>query len=1073
MQRGSCGELREGNPATLLGGLLRRHTACSYRVVGSSLQLLWSKRESDSSISPSVHYRLLMSSCILFGVLLQSVAVFAEPEFPASEGAQDRIDVPGALVATSAEELTALLEEVDVLAWRHGANFPAELWSPFISFLERGGSLLHLGGEPFTHAVVGQPGARVVQPRSVSMSKELRLNQSYRVAVGGARLEYIRVHGLAPRELEEEAWVSILEPRFSDTKDFANEDGAPGSRDAILRPLAFLHQPSGDPNFPTATGSFAIDRLLGRFAGGRWVFHLTNTRPTKDELNYLLKEALRDPIDLRVDPTYGCFHEGERPSVNLRVHRPKAADLREFKAGLVVTRPDGSTQRSEHELRVGRHATKLVPLDVGDAPGLYRVTGFIEGYPPFETGFWIMDEALFKSGDNLSMGSWSLERNGKPEPVIGTTLMSGSVHRKFLFEPNAAEWDDSFRELASLDINFVRTGIWSAYKKISLDQNVVDEAFLRALEAYYLSARSHGIPVLFTFFSFVPEDFGGISPYFDPRSLEGGRAYASAIVDRFAETKEMLWDLINEPSFANPNKLWQCRPNGDKFEHAAFLEWLEERYSGSSDGRTWEDIVRARWRLLPDEAIGVPTEADFADRQVMESHRPYRAKEYAHFAQDAFRDWIALMTRAIRSSDSIAPVTVGQDEGGLFERPSPLYHHDVVDFTSIHTWWFNDNLVWDGLMAKAKGKPMLVSESGIMQRELLSGEAIRSPQTAARLLERKIASAFAAGAFGMVQWCYQVNPYMASDNEVGIGIKRVDGSYKPELDVMRRWAGFFARVGSQLQDYRESSAVVVLPSADLYSPRNLQSESIQRLIQLGRGWSQSRIVPEYRTAADLGAPDKIFLPSCRGISSQAWSDLLGAVDAGAKLYISGWFETDDAGLPAYRMGAEWAPLLPVELQAGDGRRDSRYVRFRREVFESWGRARFARDGSGDRAGSIEATPHGSGTILHHELPICWAEEFVEFPDGSSEDSDPRPRTQYTVRFGNDLALRITINDTHGTLDSENQLPPLEPGAASATLGASVKLTAWSIRRPLCARQSAQVRVCEQPPLQVRVSSVVG
>jgi hypothetical protein len=63
--------------------------------------------------------------------------------------------------------------------------------------------------------------------------------------------------------------------------------------------------------------------------------------------------------------------------------------------------------------------------------------------------------------------------------------MSRSVQRKFLFEPNAAEWDDTFAELGDLGIELVRTGIWSAFRKISLDPNVVDESFLRALEAYY------------------------------------------------------------------------------------------------------------------------------------------------------------------------------------------------------------------------------------------------------------------------------------------------------------------------------------------------------------------------------------------------------------------------------------------------------------------------------------------------------------------------------------------------------------------------------------------------------------
>jgi len=975
-----------------------------------------------------------MSNCILIGALLQSVVIFSEPDFPVSEGVEFPAEIPGALVATNSRQLAELLQEVDVLAWRHGSYFPAELWTPFVAFLERGGSLLHLGGEPFTHVVVGEPGARIVQPRSVSMLKELRLNQSYRVEVDGARLEYESLHGVAPRELADDAWVSVLEPRFSDTKDFAKEDGSPGARDAVLHPLAYLRRPGEDPAFPAATASYAIDRLLGRFAGGRWVFHLTSERPTAEELELLLREAGREPMDLRLDPTYGCYHEGERPSINLRIHRPRATEPSELDTALVVTRPDGSSLELDLSLTVDRHYTYQLPLDVGDAPGLYRVAALLDGQQVFETGFWIIDRKLLRSGDELTMGSWTMLRNGQPEPVIGTTLMSGSVHRKFLFEPNAAEWDDDFRELASIDINLVRTGVWSGYKKISLDQGVVDEAFLRALEAYYLSARRHGIPVIFTFFSFMPEDFGGSSPYFDPRSLDGQRAYISAIVKRFAGAKEMLWDLINEPSFANPDKLWLCRPNGDRYEHAAFIEWLRERYSGSPDGRSWEEVVRARWRLLPDEPIGVPTEDDYAERQVMEDHRPYRAKEYAHFAQDAFRDWAADMKRAIRSAGSDAPVTVGQDEGGLFERPSPLYHHEVVEFTSMHTWWFNDNLVWDGAMAQARNKPLLISESGIMQREFLSGESLRTPESSAQLLERKLASSFASGAFGMVQWCYQVNPYMASDNEVAIGIKRADGSYKPELDVLRRWAGFFARVKSRLPDPTDNRDVVILPSSDLYSPRSLQAAGLQRLLDLREGSASWRIVPEHRTGPDLGQPERIVLPSCRGLSDAAWSDLLSAVEGGATLYVSGWFETDDAGLPAYRLGATWRELQPIEYQQVRVGSRRRALRFRREVFESWGRAEFDVDESTDEFGSIRSTRLGAGLIVHHELPVDWSETDVHLATRAFEWAPERDRVTYGFStVGSSGRIQIMINDSGQELEPTLPSSPLAAGASRAEL----------------------------------------
>src|SRR5262249_6242396 len=151
------------------------------------------------------------------------------------------------------------------------------------------------------------------------------------------------------------------------------------------------------------------------------------------------------------------------------------------------------------------------------------------------------------------------------------------------------------------------------------------------------------------------------------------------------------------------------------------------------------------------------------------------------------------MTRAIRDTGSHAALTVGQDEGGLFERPQPLYHARSVDFTSMHTWWLDDQLLWDGVLAKAPGRPLLISETRIMQRELLSGEALRAPEERATLLARKLAYAFAARAFGVVEWCYDVNPFMASDNEVAIGLKRVDQSYKPEHGVLARVAQFVAR----------------------------------------------------------------------------------------------------------------------------------------------------------------------------------------------------------------------------------------------------------------------------------------
>jgi hypothetical protein len=895
------------------------------------------------------------------------IVTFDEPGFPTVD-AIALPAMPGARSATSVAELVDTLQPDAVLLWRHGSTFPAEAWKAIFSFLDNGGNLLYAGGEPWTRPVTGAAGTRRVEPRTVAQLQALRLNQSYRVRLGTATLQRVAGANAGSRPLASDTWIAALEPRFTDTQDFPMEAGSPGARDALLRPLAYANASDGDPRFPAAAVAYAIDRLRGPFAGGRWVFWLASAPPKDDEWEWLLDEASRRPVDFRVGPTFGCFHEGEQPSLIVGAHRPRATEPLRTPCELVIDGPGGSRRTQKVDLHVTEHASMHVPLSGSFVPGLYRVT--VEGGPlgRTTTGFWMFDQDLFTSGDALTFDEHTLRRNGRPEPVVGTTTMSASVHRDFLFEPNAAVWDDTFAELASLRINIVRTGLWSGWRRISVDANVVDESFVRALEAYYLTARKHGVPVVFNVFAFVPEDFGSGDPYFDPRALEAQRAFFSALARRMAPAREFIWDLINEPSFASPRNLWTLRPVGSDYERRAFVAWLAARYQ-PAEGRAeglWQDVVRRRWRLRPDEKIDLPSEEDFADTYLRGARRPYRALDYALFAQDAFEKWIGEMTSAIRAGGSQTAITVGQDENGLRTSPGPLFHHRSVDFTSMHTWWNNDALLWDGVLAKPGGKPLLVSETGIMQRERLSGEAVRSPGDFAALLSKKIGYAFAAHAFGVIQWCYETNPFMNSDNEVAIGLKRVDGSAKPEHGVLAAAAAFIARNRSRFDGYVAPDVTLVVPTADQLSPRSLSAAATRATV---RAFYEELQIPlccvvEHRAARDLGQPRVIVLPACRSVSEDAWQAIVAAVNKGATLICSGSFESDDAGLPAERLGVASRLLHMVEnVPAWEGVPATAF-RFGGTIPESVDAAVLS---------APRRIQHGAGAIVHHPLPIEWAE----------------------------------------------------------------------------------------------------
>ena len=887
----------------------------------------------------------------------RSLVVFDEPGFPIVDAGPLHA-IAGAMSATSVAALADALRPGALLVWRHGSAFPADAWTAVARFLDGGGSLLYVSGEPFTRPVTGSPGARRIEPRTIAYLQALKLNQSYRLDANRAEVAAVATDR-RPGALPENAWIAALEPRFAQTQNVPSESGSPGARDALLRPLAFARRPGDDARFPFAAAAYAIDRLRGPFAGGRWTFWLASTPPTDDEWTWLLEEAARPPIDFRADPTFGCFHEGERPSLTLRAHRPGATASLTTPCAIAVDGPGTPHRALSATLTAGEHGSVRVDLPDAIAPGLYRVSVDAGPLGRATTGFWIFDEKLFASGGALTFDAYTMRRDGRPEPIVGTTTMSSTVHRNFLFEPNAAAWDDTCAELARLSINAIRTGLWSGWRKVSVESNVIDESVIRALEAFYLTARRHGLPVIFNLFAFAPEDFGATDPYLDPRALEGQRALVSTLANRMAPARELIWDLINEPSFDSPDHLWSLRPSGSTFERTAFTEWLATRFQPKDAGApptAWRDVVRRRWRLRADEAIDLPRPDDFGDAWVFGARHPYRALDFALFAQDAFEGWIAKMRAALREGGSNGAVTVGQDEAGLGTSPSPLFHHASLDFTCMHTWWNDDALLWDGLVSKASGTPLLIGETGIMQRQLLSGEAVRSPEDFANLLSRKIGYAFASGAFGVVQWCYETNPFIDSDNEAAIGIKRVDGSVKPEHRVLADAAAFVARHKASFDGYVEPEVALIVPTAELLSPRNLAAVATRASVRACYEDLRIRLraVADHRADRDLGQPKAILLPACRSVSDGCWRAIVTAVERGATLICSGWFETDDAGLPAERLGVGRRSLRMIE--------DS--FRFSGVTSESW----YAAD-----VPAVRRLSRGAGTIVHHPLPTEWAD----------------------------------------------------------------------------------------------------
>jgi len=795
-----------------------------------------------------------------------------------------------------------------VLLLPYGSAFPLEAWPQLRDFIKRGGGLVILGGAPLHQPVLrAADGTWQLGTRQPTFAHELLIGPAEEVSVRGLRSVDADPTWTSPMEGASRVWESTV--RLSTHANTANEQGAEGDREGVVRPLVHLVDSSG---VPRACPLLAIDRMRGDGAGARWIFAPSDASLSADAIHQIIERALEGAVDIDARPVRACVGPGEAPVVRITAPGTKATLFVRDEAGAEVHH--GSTVLpATYEI----HAKQ--PL----TPGLYHVeiaTNSTKHPNVVRTAFWVRDSALLARGPKVTVSRDWIRRDGRVFPVIGTTYMASDVHRQFLFEPNPEVWDRDFAQMERLGINFVRTGLWTGWSRAANDQGEVDENVLRALEAYVLTAAKHDIIVCFTFFAFLPPAYGGTNPYLDPASLAGQTRFVTSIAKRFRGSGWIHYDLINEPSYAPPEGLWSNRPIHDEWEKRAWIEWVHGHYG--------DDMTRIRdaWQDPGDSMLDVPADWEVWPAQVRESRRPRKVFDFVLFTNDIVARWADRLRTAIREAGGDPLVTLGQDEGGTGTRPSQQLHDVAVDYTSVHPWWNNDDVVSTGTFAKVPEKPLLFQETGLMRLEDASGFPWRSPDAAASLLERKYAYGFASRAAGVVEWAWNINPYMPIDNESTIGFFRPDGTAKPELDVVPRFARFFREAAPWLDDFGPDQVVVIIPQSRLFMNRPNAIDGFRRLVRtLGErfGVGATAISDLRVTAERLKEARLVIVPSVEFLTAEA-ADLL-AHAPGRVLYLGATV------IQAAR---------PVRLREEIG---GRYVTFDRNLQESLLRSTRERD----------------------------------------------------------------------------------------------------------------------------------
>ena len=886
---------------------------------------------------------LFVSVSTLFG----RTVVFWQPGFPttgsqpiARETLAKAFDGAGTVFASlDALKDHATLDGADLLVLPYGSSVPVEGWPAIQAYLRTGGNLLVVGGQPLRVPVTSVGGKFAAARPQDTYSRALGIDHTYEAPQkDGVRFEWREGYSFLKTRALHARRFFVLEGRVTGLGFMLNSEGL-----QVAAPVVVIESRGGGRG-----GGGAAGRILALDfdpAAGYWE-SADGVSLLRDCAGY----ARQGGSTFSLEMPFSTIKPDEVPKVvvHLRDARRQPAASGEVTVELVSGTSVVDTVRvpvTGNNVNAEAALSKAVPAVFYQVRGVWEEGG--ETREAYRNGLWVEDEKQLAAGPALGAEGDFLTRDGKPFFPVGANYFSTEANGWNFGGPrNSWIWERDFDEMQHYGVTFVRTGVWGpTIQLIDPANRGVTERFLRNLEAFLLSAHRHNIIVNFTFYAFTPRPLdplptpaaapasaapaagaggrggrggrgGAQSPpqpnvYMDPAAVQSELNYVLSIVNRFKNVPWLCWDLINEPSFSNPNRLWTANtPNGDPVELALWHQWLAKHYASPSE-------LGAAWQVMPEELgslddVPLPTITNLTfDRY--KNAGMIRASDYNLFAQDMFTGWVRSLVSAIRGAGSRQLIDVGQDEGGVTNRVlNQFYASGGVAFTTNHTYWQEDALLWDSVAAKRPGVPNIVGETGYQPVRTADGTWRLDELTGTPLNEKRWALGFAAANSGFMTWDW--------DREVDFGIKRSDGSAKILQSIMRDMGQFAAKAETYATSLVMPQVALVLPQSyqlSIYNSRALEAQqrAVRALYQYAR--AEAYAVGEYQIEG-LGNPKLILLPSPFGLTPHAWDAIRAKVEGGATLLVTGPF---DGGAHFHPTGRAAEIGLPFETVPLDIRED--------------------------------------------------------------------------------------------------------------------------------------------------------
>jgi endo-1,4-beta-mannosidase len=266
--------------------------------------------------------------------------------------------------------------------------------------------------------------------------------------------------------------------------------------------------------------------------------------------------------------------------------------------------------------------------------------------------------------------------------------------------------------------------------------------------------------------------------------------------------------------------------------------------------------------------------------------------------------WAQIMIDAIRAAGGSQPVSLGDGAWGIEVRGddngfSVADSARLCDFLGPHAYPVGNDqarlhyaAAWACELAGTFGRPVVLEEFGV-------SSDFASDENAAHYYRQALNNSLLAGATGWIGWCnsdyddlVHQDPYAQHPFELHFGLTRSDGTPKPQLAELKRFADLLAAIDIGRCERADTDAALIVPSyLDTKYPFTSPRDRAYVRESLGQAYVATRLadlpVALTRESDGITHGARLYLlPSAKQLLGPTWRELEAIAADGATVYVS-------------------------------------------------------------------------------------------------------------------------------------------------------------------------------------------